>query len=187
MSTAAPVRRTTMTCSTPPTLAMAASVLAFNGTLRPPRTPSKVVITADEGVRGGRFRREAAEHHRVDRADAGAGEHGIDRLRDHRHVDGDAVALLDIAVAQDVGELAHLVVQLPIADAPGLRWVVAFPDDGGLLRSRRQMPVDAVVGGVEAAVLEPLDRDVGGSERGVLDLARRPVPMQALGRFRPEA
>ena len=40
------------------------------------------------------LRREAAEHDRVHRADAGAGEHREDRLRDHRHVEDDAVALL---------------------------------------------------------------------------------------------
>ncbi len=36
---------------------------------------------------------EAAEHHRVDRADAGAGEDREGRLGDHRHVDQHAVAL----------------------------------------------------------------------------------------------
>src|ERR1700751_6051855 len=49
------------------------------------------------------------------------------------------------------------------------------------------MAVDAVVGGVEHAVLEPFDRDVAGPERGVLDLARRSVPMDALGLLRPES
>ena len=46
---------------------------------------------------GERVGREAAEHDRMDRADARAGEHGVGRLRDHRQVDGDAVALLDAA------------------------------------------------------------------------------------------
>ena len=48
------------------------------------------VVDADrEFVRG-----KAAEHHRVDGADAGAGEHRDGRLGDHRHVDDHAVALL---------------------------------------------------------------------------------------------
>src|SRR5207244_12732244 len=38
---AAPVRRTTITWSTPPAFAIASSVLAFSGILRPPRTPLK--------------------------------------------------------------------------------------------------------------------------------------------------
>ena len=45
MSTAAPVRLTTMTWSTRPTLAIAASALALSGTLRPPRKPSSAVMT----------------------------------------------------------------------------------------------------------------------------------------------
>ena len=85
----------------------------------------------------------------MDGADARAGEHGVGRLGDHRQVDGDAVALLDVAVAQDVGEPADLVVQLLIGDVLGLVGIVAFPDDRGLLGALRQMPVDAIVGGVE--------------------------------------
>jgi hypothetical protein len=39
--------------------------------------------------------REAAEDDGVDGADAGAGQHGDGQFRDHRHVDGNPVALLD--------------------------------------------------------------------------------------------
>ena len=35
---------------------------------------------------------EAAEHHRMYRPDAGAGQHGHGRFRDHRHVNNDAIA-----------------------------------------------------------------------------------------------
>ena len=45
MSTAAPVRLTTTTQSTPPALAIAASTLAFSGTFLPPRRPSSAVMT----------------------------------------------------------------------------------------------------------------------------------------------
>src|SRR4051794_41934449 len=44
MSTAAPVRLTTTTQSTPPAFAIAASTLAFNGTFLPPRSPSSAVM-----------------------------------------------------------------------------------------------------------------------------------------------
>jgi hypothetical protein len=43
-------------------------------------------------ARGQAVRREAAEHDRMDRADARAGQHGEDRFGDHRHVDQHAVA-----------------------------------------------------------------------------------------------
>ena len=84
---------------------------------------AQAFVGGDDDVRlavldaaGERIRREAAEHHGMDGADARAGEHGVGRLRNHRHVDGDAVALLDVAVAQNVGEAADLVVQLLIGD-----------------------------------------------------------------------
>ena len=49
-------------------------------------------------------RGEPAEHDRVDGAQAGTGQHGDEGLRDHRHVDDDAVALLDTEVGEDAGE-----------------------------------------------------------------------------------
>jgi hypothetical protein len=76
----------------------------------PPRTPSSAVMTTRDSqslMRLARLSgREAAEHDRMDRADARAGEHRVRRFRDHRHVDGDAIALFDAARLQDVGEAA---------------------------------------------------------------------------------
>ena len=109
--------------------------------------------------------REAAEHHRVHRADARARQHGVGRLGDHRQVDGDAVALLDAVGLEHVGELAHALVELAVGDLLVVGGVVAFPDDGDLVAARLQVPVDAVGGDVERAVLEPFDRDVVGRRR----------------------
>ncbi len=58
--------------------------------------------------------RETAEHDGVDRADAGAGEHGEDGLRDHRHVDDDAVALADAELHQHGGQRRHLLQHLRV-------------------------------------------------------------------------
>jgi hypothetical protein len=52
------------------------------------------------------LRGEAAEHDRVDGAEARAGEHGDGGLRHHRHVDHDAVALADAEIAQHAGQRA---------------------------------------------------------------------------------
>ena len=123
----------------------------------------------------------------MDGADPRASEHGIGDFRNHRQIDGDPVAFLDVAVAQDVGQPAHLVVQLAIGDVLGLLGIVAFPDDRGLIGALGKMPVDAVVGGVEHAVLEPFDRDIARAEGAVLDLARCSVPVQALGFLGPKA
>ena len=57
-------------------------------------------------------RREAAEHHRVDRADARAGQHRDQRLGHHRHVDDHAVAVADALAPQRAGEARHLILEL---------------------------------------------------------------------------
>src|SRR5262249_33495670 len=66
---------------------------------------------------GKRIRGEAAEHHRVDGADARAGEYRVRDFRNHRQIDRDAIALLDVAGAQYVCETADLVMQLFVSDA----------------------------------------------------------------------
>ncbi len=130
-------------------------------------------------------RREAAEDHRMDGADTRAGEHRVSDLGDHWQVDGDAVAPLDAARLQDVGEAADILVQLGIADVALLVGAVAFPDDRRLVGTRRQMAVDAVVAGVERAVLVPADLDVA-REVGVLDPRVGLHPVQALAFLAPE-
>jgi len=116
-----------------------------------------------------------------------AREDGVGRLGDHRQIDGDAVAFADVAVAQHVGEAADLVVQLLVGDLPGVLGIVAFPDDRRLVAALGEMAVDAVVGGVGGAVLEPFDGDVTRVEGGVLDLGEGLVPVDALRLLRPEA
>ena len=53
--------------------------------------------------------REAAEHDRMHRADARAGEHRDHRLRHHRHIEDDAIALGDAEILHDGGERLHLI------------------------------------------------------------------------------
>ena len=179
----APSRRPCTSCS-------ASSVFFLSGIGRPPRTPSSAVMMNLESAStmrpGEAVGREAAEHHRMHRADARAGQHGVGRLGDHRQVDGDAVALLDAVRLQHVGELAHPLVQLAIGDLLVLGRIVAFPDDGDLVAARLQMPVDAVGRDVERAVLVPLDRDVVGIVGGVLDLGVGLDPVDALADLAPE-
>src|SRR5205814_348699 len=89
-----------------------------------------------------------AEDDRMGRADSGAGEHGDGGLGDHRHIDGDAIALLDAELLQPVGEFADVVFKLLVGDAAdfrtptpalprstggGRRERLAFPDDRRLL------------------------------------------------------
>ena len=100
---------------------------------------------------------EAAEDHRVHRADARAGEHGDGGLGDHRHVDRDAVALLDAEVLEDVGEAADLAMELLVGEraltSPGSpsKMIAALFSRGGA-----EVPVEAVLRDVELAADEPL-------------------------------
>ena len=81
------------------------------------------VVDAGRELLGG----EAAEHHRMHGADARAGQHGDDRLRDHRHVDQHPVARRHAEVGEDRAERRRLVEQFAVGDGalgPGDRPVV---------------------------------------------------------------
>ena len=186
-----PVCRTTSTFLTPGHFFSASSALALSGTGLPPRRPSSAVMTmllsqSDDAV-GQAVGREAAEHHRVDGADARAGQHGVGRLGDHRQVDGDAVALLDAELLQHVGHAADFAVQLAVGDLLRFGRIVAFPDDGDLVGALGEVPVDAVGRDVQHAVVEPADADIAG----VVDVAHgartvRLDPVDALAVLAPE-
>ncbi len=130
--------------------------------------------------------RKAAEHHRMHRADAGAGQDSVGRLGDHRQIDRDPIALLDAVGFQHVGEFADALVQLAIGDLLVLGRIVALPDDGDLVGAGLQVAVDAVGADVERAVLVPLDRYVLGRVGGVLDLGVGLDPVDALAHLAPE-
>ena len=153
---------------------------------------AQLLVGGDHGHRAGvddallqRLGREAAEHHRVGRADARAGLHRGHAFDRHRHVDDDAVALLDAARLQAVGELADALVQFLVGGARD-RAVVGFEDDRGLVGvAVLEVAVEAVVRRVQLAVVEPfVERRVGLVERA----GERLVPVEVLARqARPEA
>src|SRR5215212_702429 len=76
--------------------------------------------------------------------------------------------------------------QLAIGDGLRLRGVVALPDDRDLVAAHREMAVDAVVGGVGGAVLEPADRDLARPEAGVLHPRERLEPVDPLALLAPK-
>ncbi len=78
---------------------------------------------------------EAAEDDAVRRADAGAREHRDRQLGHERHVDRDAIALLDAERLQHVRERAHLAIQIEIRQrAPIAR--LTLPDNRRLVAAR---------------------------------------------------
>ena len=132
-----------------------------------------------------RLGREAAEHHRMHRAQPRTGEHGGDALDDHRHVERDAVAPGDAQRFQRIGHPHDLAMQLAIGEAAGLAGgIVGFEDQRGAVALVRQMAVDRIVAQVERAIAEPFDehRVVGPFAA----LHRRGEPVEPLGLFEPE-
>ena len=135
---------------------------------------------------GQRIRRKAAEHHRVHRADARAGEHRDCRFGNHRHIDGDAVALRHAETFQQVRGFANLLVQLAIADRFGFVRIVAFPEDRGFVAALFQMTVQAIRRQIQLAVVIPADVQVFRIVRNIFDLGIRLGPVQPLADARPE-
>jgi hypothetical protein len=90
------------------------------------------------------------------------------------------VAGLDAAeIAQQRRELVDPVVEVPVGDGDGLhRLGLGHPDDRRLVGAGRQVPVDAVVGGVQPAPDEPLPE---WRVAGVQDRFPRGVPAEQVG------
>ena len=119
---------------------------------------------------GQRLRREAAEDDHVRRPDAGAREHRDRKLRDHAHVDADAVAFRDAELPQRVGKARDLVQHLRVREVGALAVRLADPVVGDAVASPGlDVAVEAVPGDVQLAVGEP-----GAVGR---------VPLEPLGRL----
>ena len=89
---------------------------------------TKAAVGRDEHLRlrvddaiAQRLGREAAEHHRVHRADARAAEHRDRGLGNHRQVDRDAIALLHAERIEHGREAAHLIEQLRVRERAACR------------------------------------------------------------------
>ena len=138
-----------------------------------------VVDAGAQGVGG-----EAAEDHRVDGADAGAGQQRDDGLGDHGQVDGHAVALGHAEGLEGVGGLLDLLGQLRIRVGAGVAGLALEVDGHPVAVAGLDVAVQRVVGGVDFAVLEP-----GGERRvgPVKGLRERLAPGQQLaGLLGPE-
>jgi hypothetical protein len=98
---------------------------------------------------------ETGEYHSVNRTNASTGEHGIRSLRDHRHVDGNSVALSHADALQRVREPADLLIEFAVRDLPVLSHLIALPYDRHLIGALLQMAVDAIVRHVQHPAAEP--------------------------------
>ena len=128
--------------------------------------------------------REAAEHHRVDRADLGAGQHGEGDFGDASHVDRDAVAFGHAHGFDDVREARDFAVHRVIRKRAFEFAVFAFPDQRQfILLMRLEMAVNRIVNDVDLCPHEPFEERL---VRVVQDLVPLAEPFEFLGLFGPE-
>jgi hypothetical protein len=117
---------------------------------------------------------------------ARAGQHGVSRFRDHRQINGDAIALFDAVLLHHVSKALHALIELAVGDLFALIWIVALPDDGNLISTAGEMAVYAIGGDVEAAILEPADINGTRFEGCVFDLGVGPHPFEAFASLAPK-
>ncbi len=129
-----------------------------------------------------RFRRKAAEHHAVRRADPGAGQHGDRQLGDHRHVDRDPVAFLNTEALEHARELADFAVEVLVGEGPRITWL-AFPDDRGFIAPPG---VEVAVQAIDRHVRLAADEPLGEREFPIEDLLPLLKPEQLFGQVPPE-
>src|SRR2546421_1172076 len=139
------------------------------------------------------LRREAAEDHGVRGPDPGAREHRDGDLGDHRHIDGDAVALADAVALERRREALDLAVKIPVGQCARVAGL-PFPDQRRLGAMRPlHVAIETVVGDVELAAHEPLgvwrlpvERLLPRLEPGELLRALLPEPYGIPGRLAVE-
>jgi hypothetical protein len=126
---------------------------------------------------------EAAEHHRMDGADACAGEDGEGGFGDHRHVDQDAVALGHTERLHDRRRAHHLA--LEFGEGIGLLLVGLGRDvhQRAIVRTLCRVAIYRVVAKIGLAADKPLRE---WRTRKIADLLRRRLPVDQLGLFGPE-
>ena len=76
------------------------------------------------------------------------------------HVNGDAITTLNTTFFQCVGKLINTSIKFFETNRLGLIWIVAFPDDGRLVRLLLEVAIDAVIGHIQNTIFKPCDRTV---------------------------
>ena len=120
-------------------------------------------------------------------ANARAGEHGIGRLGDHRHINRNTITLTNTLLFQHIGEAAYFFMKLAICDFRCLIRLVTFPDNRNIFAPRDKMAIDAIDAGIERAVFIPFYGHVFLAVQCVFDLCVRAHPVNAFAVFAPKS
>jgi len=138
------------------------------------------VIDPDGKLVGG----EAAEDDGMDGADAGAGQHGGQGLRDHGHVDDDGVPLLHADPGKGAGKKGNAFQKLAVGYLPDGIGDGAVVDDGGLVfPAVCHMVIQGVVAGVQLSACKPTVKGLVGVVQHFVPLLR---PLNGLPGFAPK-
>jgi hypothetical protein len=95
-----------------------------------------------------RSRAEPGEHHQVNGADPGAGQHHDDRFRAGRHVDPDPVPSADAQAPQRRRRPAHLLLQLPVGQRHPAAALVLTDQRRDIAPALLHVPVHGIPGDV---------------------------------------
>ncbi|MNX75202.1 hypothetical protein D3C86_1066660 [compost metagenome] len=125
-----------------------------------------------------------AEHHRMHRADPGAGQHREHGFRHHRHVQQHAVAPPYAQFLEHRGGRVDLFVYVLPGVRPLLLHFGGHPDQRGLIALGRQPPVDRVVAKIGRSAHEPLGE---WRPRKIQYRLKRRIPMDASRLLPPES
>lgn len=121
----------------------------------------------------------------MDSTNTDDGEEGNKSLRNHGHVDGNGVTLLDAHLLEHCSQLADFAQKLSVRDCATSCRLVGLVDDGGAVRVLNCVAIDAVVAGVQPALEEPAH--IAVLERTILDRLEGDVPVkQFAGALSPE-
>ena len=102
------------------------------------------------------FCRKSGKNNRVNSADARAGKHGDYALRNHRHVNANAIAFFYAARNQEIGELAGLLMKLAVSYFLAI-WIIAFPNNRHFVAMLCEMSIKAVVSKISFTIFKPSD------------------------------
>src|SRR5208337_3639908 len=134
------------------------------------------------GSQAAGFAGETAKDDGMNDAEASAGQHGDGQLRNHGHMDGDAIALLETGKAlQHGGDFVDAAIELLVGDDDvvfffGLR----HEDQRGFIFVFGEMAIHAVVGDIQAAADKPFPEGrMVGVQRSVPIL----IPVEEFGIF----
>jgi hypothetical protein len=118
-------------------------------------------------------------------ADACAGEHRGDGLRDHRHVEHHTVTLADAKIAQHRGQRRDLVQQFGVADALRSGAERTVVQQGSLIAAPGgDVAIERIEAGIAAGIGEPAAVD---TLPRVKDTHRLAIPVDRRRRARPPA